>query len=180
MDSFSTGRERRGEVVGEGRAFQGDGILHVQDGLEKQEGKRTRWLPGFHGRGMEGVGDAPCSWGERAQLRCNGTSLLWQPLCTANCSISADLPSLLAEAAHFIKERGLALHETGVYFFSSHCVCFLSHYWVSRGFMSIWFRKKSGVADQTWYWVKILHLTKVLFKLAITPMGVSREQSLRL
>jgi len=61
MDSFSTGRERCGEVIGEGRVFQGDGILHMQDGLKKQEGKRSRWLPGFSGKQMEGVGDAPRS-----------------------------------------------------------------------------------------------------------------------
>lgn len=142
--------QRQGrDAVREGRAFQGNGILHVQYGLEKQEGKRSWWLPGFHGRRIEGVSDAPCSWHELAQLRCNGTSLLWQPLCIANCSVSADLPSPLAEAAHLIKEWELALGETRIYFFPSHCVCFLSHYWVSRGFISNWFRKNSGVADQT-------------------------------
>lgn len=101
-------------------------------------------------------------------VQCNGTSLLWQPLCIANCSILADLPSLLAEAARLC-----------IYlFFPSCCVCFLSHYSVSRGFISIWFRKKSGAVDQEWYWVEMSQLKKVLFRLAIFSMGISREKSL--
>jgi len=36
------------------------------------------------------------------------------------------------------------------------------------------------VADKTWYGVKIVNLTKVFFKLAITPMAVSTEQGVLL
>lgn len=134
--------------------------------------RESGWLPGFHGRGLDGVSDAPCSRGERAQWQCNGTSL------SANPSISADLPCLLAEVAHFINGRGLALYETGNYFFFLHTVPAFSL--IIEPAEISWFRRKSSVADQMWYWVKTLHLTKVLFKLVTTPMGVSREQSPRL